>query len=92
MIMLPAPPRPCTHTLSDAFLAALKRALIEIASSADKVRYMEGPLRAEFRDDPEMLAFARKNIFVIAKLLCERHTTIWINRSLSHGLEIYVDE
>ena len=92
MIMLPAPPRPYTHTLSDAFMAMVKRALLEIASSADKVRFLEEPLKAEFPDDPEMRAFAKKNIFVIAKLLCEGHTTIWINRSLSHGLEIYVDE
>ena len=91
MIMPPAPQR-YTHTLSDAFLAMVKKALLEIASSADKVRFLEEPLKTEFPDDPEMLAFARMNIFVIAKLVCEKRTTIWINRSLSHGLEIYVDE
>ncbi len=56
------------------------------------MRFLKPALADEFPEDEEMRLFAAANIFEVAKLLCEKHDTIWIRRSLSHGLGIFVDD
>jgi hypothetical protein len=92
MIMRLQHPRPYSHTCSEAFLTAIKQAIATQAGSKNILAFMAKPLELEFPEDLEMLEFARKYLFQIAKLILEGHKEIWISRTLSHGLRICIDD
>jgi hypothetical protein len=90
MHLRPAPSR--THTVSDTFIKAVKKARASHATDKALVAALKGPLEAEFPEDIDMRRFALKNILQIGKLILEGQTTIWIRWSSKLGMGIYVDE
>ncbi|HOX06848.1 MAG TPA: hypothetical protein PK280_10635 [Planctomycetota bacterium] len=92
MIMRYRSPPSYTHTVSDAFLATVRKAVSARTTDGDMILALKGAVELEFPEDTGMRSFVLDNILEIAKLVCEGEKTIWIHRSSKLGVGIYVDE
>ena len=93
MIALLQPPHRYTHTLSDSFLKGIDQALKAINDKTDKWKsIVRAALALEFPTDTEMRSFAEDCFSEIVGHLLRGNRAIYIHRSLSHGLELFVDD
>ena len=93
MIALRQPTNRYTHTLSDTFLKEINRALKAINDGTDKWKsILRAALAREFPTDFEMRSFTEGYFSEIVGHLLRGNRAIYIHRSLSHGLELFVDD
>ena len=94
MIMLARPMRRSyTHTFSDEFPTEMDRALKVINDKSDEWKsIVQAALAHEFPADIEMRSFAEDSFSEIIGHLLRGQRAIYIHRSLSHGLELFVDD
>ena len=87
------PPNGYTHTLSETFLTAIEQAMRMIRSKEPGWKsIVMDMLLQEFPNNSEMRTFAEDSFSEIVGLLLKGERAIYIHRSLSHGLELFVDD
>lgn len=85
--------RQYTHTLSEQFMEDTRRVLRHMQSGVpDWQGAYQTAVAIEFSSDSDLREFCESRIEEILTLAAEGNETLYIHRSLSHGLELFTDD